>query len=132
MQKSSFRNLIAWQKAMRLCRNVYRLTDTLPPHEQFGLSAQLRRAAVSVASNIAEGRGRGSWRDFRRFLLNARGSVFELQTQLLLCAELGYGSAEEVDEMVGASVEVARLINGLIKHITPYPLPASRYERRDA
>lgn len=115
---------------MRLCVDVYKLSESFPSREEFGLTAQLRRAAVSVPSNIAEGRGRGTWLDFRRFLLHARGSLFELRTQLLLARELRYMPAESVEHLLERSTEVARLINGLIKKLTPtrYLLPAT--ERR--
>jgi four helix bundle protein len=76
----SYRDLIAWQKSMALARNVYALTETLPKREAYGLADQIRRAAVSIASNIAEGHGRLSDLQFRHFLGNARGSLCEMQT----------------------------------------------------
>ncbi|MBS0431268.1 MAG: four helix bundle protein [Proteobacteria bacterium] len=82
--------LEVWQEAMQLVRQVYGVSDQLPDKERFGLQAQLRRAAVSVPSNIAEGSARGSAREFVRFLQIARGSLMETDTQLWLCHELGY------------------------------------------
>ncbi|MGI8771389.1 MAG: four helix bundle protein [Acidobacteriaceae bacterium] len=85
-----FRDLIAWQKSMDLARAAYRLTDDMPQQERFGLTSQIRRSAVSVPSNIAEGHGRLTDRGFAAFLGQARGSLFELQTQIELAATLTY------------------------------------------
>jgi four helix bundle protein len=90
VQVKTFRDLIAWQKAMELARQVYRETANMPDSERFGLTIQMRRAAVSVPSNIAEGHGRESRTDYIRFLKMARGSLMELQTQLILAEELGF------------------------------------------
>jgi len=79
-----YQQLIVWQKAMLLVSEIYRLTQGFPDNEKFGLTSQLRRAAVSVPSNIAEGSGRGSDKDFCRFLYQARGSLTEIETQLLI------------------------------------------------
>ncbi len=86
----SFRELIAWQKAMALVTDVYRETEAFPSREIYGLTNQVRRAAVSVASNIAEGKGRLSKKEFVQFLANARGSLCEVQTQLEIAKNLGY------------------------------------------
>lgn len=110
----TYRELIAWQKAMRLAREAYRLSSDFPRKEAFGLVAQLQRAAVSVPSNIAEGYGRLSDLQFRHFLGNARGSLFELQTQVELACDLGYIEIERFRAFMEQSTEVARLINGLI------------------
>jgi four helix bundle protein len=118
MQKSSFRNLIAWRKAMTLCVTAYELTELLPKREEFSLTAQIRRAAISVPSNIAEGRGRGTARDYRRFLMHARGSLFELQTQLLIAAKLRYVSWRAANRFVDQASEVACVVNGLIRSLT--------------
>ena len=83
----SYMDLICWQKAMDLVTEIYRLTKQLPKEEVFGLASQLRRAAVSIPSNIAEGQGRLSKGEFRTFLGNARGSLSELETQILICQE---------------------------------------------
>jgi four helix bundle protein len=110
----SYRELIAWQKAMRLTRFAYQLSSDFPRREAFGLVAQLRRAAASVPSNIAEGHGRLTDSQFRHFLGNARGSLYETQTQIELAGDLGYLEAKEATEFMTQGEEVARLINGLI------------------
>jgi four helix bundle protein len=109
-----YRDLIVWQKAMSLTRDVYRETEALPNKEVFGLQSQMRRAAVSVPSNIAEGHGRLDDGNFRQFLANSRGSLFELQTQLELAADLKYLNEAKVAELMEQCEEVARMINGLI------------------
>ncbi len=110
----SYRNLIAWQKAMALAKSTYRATESLPRREAYGLADQMRRAAVSVASNIAEGYGRLSDAQFWQFLGNARGSLCELQTQVELAADLGYFDKEIGRQLMEQSAEVARIMNGLI------------------
>jgi four helix bundle protein len=109
-----YRDLIVWQKAMALARSAYAQTAGLPKSEAYGLLAQIRRAAISVPSNIAEGNGRLTDLQFRHFLGNARGSVYELRTQFELAAELGYIGQESVLQLMEQSAEVARLLNGLI------------------
>lgn len=91
----SYRDLVAWQKAMRLVIDVYRCTQSFPKAEIYGLTAQLRRAAVSVPSNIAEGQGRASIGEFKQFLCHARGSLLEIETQLQIAQSLEYLSSEE-------------------------------------
>jgi|GEM_PF-3376151 len=86
----NYRDLIAWQKAMQLAKLVYVLTEKMPQEERFGLTVQMRRSAVSVPSDIAEGHGRLSDRALRMFLGNARGSLFELETQILLASDLTF------------------------------------------
>ena len=113
-QIKSFRDLIAWQKAFRLTAGVYAASAEFPRHEIYGLTQQLRRAAVSVASNIAEGAGRHSRRDYVHFLDMAKGSLFEVQTQLLLASEFGYLPSSELFD---ASEEVERILNGLIRSL---------------
>ena len=99
---------------MDLVQQTYTLTQGLPKSEAYGLLAQMRRAAVSVRSNIAEGHGRLTDSQFRHFLGNARGSLCEMQTQLELAGDLGYLDEERVSELMGRGQEVARMINGLI------------------
>lgn len=100
---------------MQLARNVYRLTETFPKTEMFGLLTQMRRAAVSVPSNIAEGHGRLSDNSFRVFLARARGSLFELETQIQLALDLGYISTNDAEEITEFCREVGRILNGLIR-----------------
>jgi four helix bundle protein len=121
-----FRDLIAWQKAMLLARNVYGFTADFPKNEQFGLTSQMRRCCVSVPSNIAEGHGRLTDRGFRVFLAQARGSVFELETQLQLSADIGYCAVEASDKLIADCNEVARILNGLLKVLEDGADAASR------
>jgi four helix bundle protein len=106
----SFRDLIVWQRSVELAVVVYELTREFPKDEIYGLTSQLRRAAVSIASNIAEGRGRNTTGEFRQFLGVARGSNFEVQTQLVLSRRLKYGSAERLTLCEGLSVEVEKML----------------------
>ena len=110
----SYRELIVWQKAMSLARQAYALTRRLPKSEAYGLLTQIRRAAVSVPSNIAEGHGRLTDSQFRHFLGNARGSLYEMQTQVELAGGLGYIDEKLVEDLMVQGGEVARLINGLV------------------
>ncbi len=110
----SYRDLVVWQKAMELAQQTYTLSQGLPKNEAYGLLAQMRRAAVSMPSNIAEGHGRLTDSQFRHFLGNARGSLCEMQTQLELSSNLGYLDGKRVCELMDQGREVARLINGLI------------------
>lgn len=105
----NYSDLIVWQKAMDLVEAVYRV---FPKEEVYGLTAQLRRAAVSVPSNIAEGQGRRSTREFLHYLSIAHGSLRELETQLLIAARLGYCDAAEQENLTEITAEVGRLING--------------------
>jgi len=110
----NYRDLIVWQKAMAMAKQTYALTQGLPKSEAYGLLSQIRRAAVSVPSNIAEGHGRFTDAQFRYFFGNARGSLSELQTQLELAGDLGSLDKRLVHEAMEQGVEVARLINGLV------------------
>jgi four helix bundle protein len=113
-RSQSYRDLIVWQKAMALARKAYSVTGGLPKSEAYGLLSQIRRAAVSVPSNIAEGHGRLTDSQFRHFMGNARGSLYEMQTQIELAGDLGYVEAGAVGELMDQGREVARLINGLV------------------
>ena len=110
----NYRDLIVWQKAMAMAKRTNALTQGLPKSEAYGLLSQIRRAAVSVPSNIAEGHGRFTDAQVRYFFGNARGSLSELQTQLELAGDLGYLDKRLVHEAMEQGVEVARLINGLV------------------
>lgn len=113
-----YRDLIAWQKAMELVKGLYPLTKQFPDDERFGLTSQLRRAAVSVPSNIAEGQGRLTSGEFKQFLGHARGSLFETETQLILAADFGYLANTDADLLLNQSGEVSRILNGLIQSLT--------------
>jgi four helix bundle protein len=110
---NSFKDLKVWQKALDLAEQVYALTTGLPMEERFGLQSQSRRCAVSIASNIAEGAGRNSKKEFQYFLSIALGSCFELETQLLLVERLQYGSIKSLDTVIGKLQEVQKMIIGL-------------------
>jgi len=98
--------------------DIYSCTRSFPREELYGLAGQLRRAAVSIASNIAEGKGRRTDREFLQFLHHARGSVFEVETQLTIASRLGYMPEAEVLRLGHSASEIARMLNGLIKAIT--------------
>ena len=115
MPVRNYQDLVAWQKAMDLVTETYRATRCLPKEEQYGLSSQMRRAAVSIPSNIAEGQGRGGDAEFSRFLRIAYGSLRELETQLLISERLGDLPAENLPALMQLSGEVGRLINGLLR-----------------
>jgi four helix bundle protein len=119
MRARHFRELVVWQKAMELTRQVYRETATLPKSETFGLQSQMRRAAVSVPSNIAEGHGRLSDKLLRVFLAQARGSLCELETQIQLCEDLGFIQGAQTHKLFELGNEVGRMINGLLKTLDP-------------
>ncbi len=116
MSIKTFRDLIAWQKVMTLTKVIYTVTMKFPAIEQFGLTSQMRRAAISIPSNIAEGYGRGSQPDFARFLKIARGSLMELQTQVMLAEELGYlPSSNDAQPVLE---ETDRVLQGLIRSVS--------------
>ncbi|HEY1646758.1 MAG TPA: four helix bundle protein [Terracidiphilus sp.] len=110
----SFRELTVWQRAMEMTVQVYELTLGFPKEEIYGLTSQLRRASVSVASNIAEGRGRISQGEFRQFLGTAQGSDFEVQTQLEVSRRLGLGCEASLKRAEMLSVEVGKMLSALI------------------
>jgi four helix bundle protein len=112
--RQSFRDLKVWQKSMELTVAVYRLTHGFPREEMFGLTSQLRRSAVSIPGNIAEGHGRMSPREFKRFLLIARGSNSELQTQLEVAALLKFANGQQLDNAKGLSNEVENMLFALL------------------
>jgi len=113
----SYRELTAWQRAMDFAENVYVITRTWPREELYGLTGQLRRAAASVPSNIAEGQGRESDKDFLRFLAIAKGSLHEAETQIMLGERLDYHRTETTHALLQQSAEVGRLLNGLMKSL---------------
>lgn len=111
----NYRDLIVWQKAMKLVELTYKITNTFPAEEKFGLISQIRRSAVSIPSNIAEGAGRSSKKSFRNFLEIANGSINELKTQLEISEILGYISANELDTILNLCGEVQKMAYVLIK-----------------
>ena len=113
----AYQDLIVWQKATRLALEIYRSTQGFPRHELYGLTSQMRRAAVSVASNIAEGKGRFSRKEFAQFLYRARGSLLELETQMFIAGELGYLDQASGKRMLNEAGELGRILNGLTRSL---------------
>ena len=112
-----FRKLIIWQRAHQLVLLIYKLSESFPKSELFGLTSQMRRAAVSVASNIAEGAARNTKKEFIQFLHNAQGSLSELDTQTVICRELGYLTDDEHHRLHTEMERESKLISGLIKFL---------------
>ena len=110
----SHKDLVVWQKAMELVTEIYRLTHKFPKEEVFGLVSRLRRSAISIPSNIAEGKGRLSKKEFHYFLGNARGSLAELETQITIAINLGYANETEANNLLTRVEEVGRILNGLL------------------
>ena len=112
-----FRNLKVWQRSHFLTIGIYQVTQNFPKSEAFGLTSQIRRAVVSIPSNIAEGCGRGSDADFRRFLQMAMGSAFEVDYQLLLSRDLGLLTQSDYDSLFAQVCEVKRMLNSLLQKL---------------
>jgi four helix bundle protein len=110
----SYRDLKVWQRAIEMTLTIYRVTTGFPKEELFGLTSQIRRAGVSVASNIAEGYGRGSKGEYKQFLAMTRGSNLEVQTQLFIATELGYGNPAHLKAADDLSNEVSKMLNSLL------------------
>jgi four helix bundle protein len=113
MSVKDYRELIAWQKGMDLVEMVYRMTDAFPRKEVYGLTSQMRRAVVSIPSNIAEGQARSTTRDFLNFLSIAMGSLKEAETQVLISRRLGYLNELQTSQLLELTTEVGRVISGL-------------------
>ena len=133
MTATHFRELDVWNAAMLLTKEVYALVAGFPREERYGLSSQLQRSAVSIPSNIAEGNARATTRDYARFVSQACGSTAELQTQLLLAAELGLGDREQIEQCLGLCERVSKMLRRLhqalstkLDHGSPVPGPQSR------
>ncbi|MGA3066523.1 MAG: four helix bundle protein [Tepidisphaeraceae bacterium] len=117
MALKHYREQVAWQKAIDLVEAVYRISRRFPQNEQFGLINQLRRASVSVPCNIAEGQGRRLRKQFAMYLRVARGSVQEVETQLIIAERLGYVTSDELNPVRERAQEVSRLVSGLLRAI---------------
>lgn len=117
MSIKSYRDLDVWKKSVLLVTAVYRTTANFPKEEVYGLTSQIKRSAVSVPSNIAEGRGKRSTRDFIRFLNIAYGSLCELETQLIIANNLTLLKTMDLEILLEASSEIARMLNGLINSL---------------
>ena len=115
MAVQSYRDLIVWQKAMDLVTKIYQLVRAFPPVEQYGLTSQICRAAVSIPSNIAEGHGRNSMNELHRFLSIARGSLLETQTQIEIAYRLGYISKDDINEIWSLQDEIGKMLWAMLK-----------------
>jgi four helix bundle protein len=113
MKVRDYTELIAWKKAMAFVTDIYKISENFPSRELYGLSSQLRRAAVSIPSNIAEGQGRRSTKEFKHFLSNAQGSLCEVETQVRIAGNLGYISQQTVEELLDKAGEIGRILHGL-------------------
>jgi four helix bundle protein len=110
----SYQDLVVWRKAVDLVTEIYRVSQNFPREELFGLMSQIRRAAVSIPSNIAEGHQRMSRKEYQYFLSNARGSLAELETQFIIARNLGYLAKIELENILSLTAEVGRILNGLM------------------
>ena len=115
IKSSNYQDLKVWQKAIDLTTEIYSIVKQLPRDEQYALSDQMRRAAVSVPSNIAEGRGRGTDKEFVHYLLMSRGSLWELSTQLVICERLQYLDKAQISDARQLITEISKMINALAK-----------------
>lgn len=114
---NKFKDLTVWQKSMDLAETVYKLTSNFPSEEKFGLQSQIKRCAVSIASNIAEGAGRNSKNEFRHFLSISLGSSYELETQLILASRFNHINKESLEVVLDKLIEVQKMIIGLSKSL---------------
>lgn len=112
----SYRELDVWKQARVLVKGIYDLTKKFPKEEQFGLTSQIRRAAISVPSNIAEGCGRNHSKDSIQFFFIARGSIYELETQLILSEDLEFATKEDIEQNINQAIRCKKLINGFINY----------------
>lgn len=113
----SFKDLIVWQKAMEMASMTYSLTTNLPKEESFSLTNQMRRAAVSIPSNIAEGYGRNSAKEYLQFLAIAKASLCELETQFLLCVRINYMTEQEIQPILDLLTEIGKMLMSIMKKI---------------
>jgi four helix bundle protein len=109
----SYKDLLVWQKGISLVKKIYHLTQTFPDAEKFGLVSQMRRAAVSIPSNIAEGQARRARKEFIQFLSHSEGSVAELETQVILGVELGYCALADTQEITALTTELSKMLDSL-------------------
>src|SRR5208282_6636830 len=114
---SDHEKLDVWKKSMKLVTEIYQISQKFPKEEIYGLTSQIRRSAISIPSNIAEGKGRHTNPEFCQFLIHARGSLLELETQLKIACNLGYLESQKMDDLKVKTVEIGKMLNGLIKAI---------------
>jgi four helix bundle protein len=117
MKNTTYRDLVAWQKGIDLCVLVYHASAAFPGREVYGLTSQVRRAALSVPSNIAEGAGRITNGEFIQAVCHARGSLLEIETQLIIANRLGYLGSKDADTLLKVTTEVGKLVNGLLRSL---------------
>jgi four helix bundle protein len=115
---TTYKDLVVWQRAMDLVTEIYRSTEAFPKQEIYGLSSQIRRAAVSIPANIAEGQGRLTPGEFRQFLGYARGSLLELETLIVVAGNLRYLNPAQVTDLSNHTAEVGRILNGLLNSLS--------------
>lgn len=115
---TTYRDLVVWQRAMNLVTEIYRSTEAFPKAEIYGLTSQIRRAAVSVPANIAEGQGRLTPGEFRQFLGYARGYLLELETLIVVAGNLTYFNSDQITDLSHHTAEVGRILNGLLSSIS--------------
>ena len=113
---STHKNLQVWRKSINFVKEIYLITRTFPKEEMFGLTSQIRRAAASIPSNIAEGNGRGSKKDLIRFLYIAIGSASEIETQLIICHEIGFLNGSDFDRLINMIHEIIRMATALVNN----------------
>ena len=114
---SDFEKLEAWQNARLLARHIYDKTRLFPRDERFGLTQQIRRASISILSNIAEGKGRSTTGEYKAFLRVARGSTFEVEAQLIIATDLEFLDQSAGEELIERARQIARMINGILRHL---------------
>jgi len=117
VKSRSYKDLEVWKLSIELVKEIYRITEKFPPSESYGLTNQIRRAAVSIPSNIAEGQERNSAKEFRQFLAIALGSVAEIETQLIIAKEINYLTEAEVEPFMAIIDRLRKMTRGLIKSI---------------
>ena len=117
IKAKSYKDLLVWQKGITLVKKIYQLTQTFPEQEKYGLVSQMRRAAVSIPSNIAEGQARHTRKEFIQFLSHSEGSVAELETQVILGVELGYCVLTDTEEITRLTTELSKMLDSLRRRL---------------
>jgi four helix bundle protein len=117
----NFKELLVWKKSIEFVTEIYEITAAFPPEEKFGLVSQIRRAAVSIPSNIAEGNARRSSADYIQFLKIARGSGAEVETQIVISKDLGFIEEAKCEDLISKITEIMKMINGLINYLKTKP-----------
>ena len=121
MTTQTYKDLIVWQRSVALAEEIYKLSKTFPEEELYGLTSQIRRAAVSVPSNIAEGHGRQSTAEFRNFLSISQGSLAEVETQLLLAIRFNYLTLPQAANALSLREEISKMLSSLRSKLSPVP-----------